>query len=115
MTRLLTTYVLRPSGLLLVLMFAASLVWCGDGDCSSGAGNGGCASLICSLLASHSIPDNGDEGNCSTQCMCLCHTPTIPGIACEIDQQLIAQNTTFVFTASPTSTPARPIYHPPKS
>jgi hypothetical protein len=109
-----STYAIRPSGLLLVTVFAASLLWCGDAACWSGASDGQCASLICSLLTGHNTSNESHNGNCSVECMCVCHTPTILEIDFDNEHHLTAQNTAFEFTTSTPYSPARSIYHPPK-
>lgn len=110
-----STYAIRPAGLLLVSVFAASLLWCGDAACWSGASDGQCASLICSLLTRHNTSNESHNGDCSAACMCVCHTPTILEIDVDIEHHLPAHNTAFEFTASTPYSPARSIYRPPKS
>jgi hypothetical protein len=110
-----STYAIRPAGLLLVSVFAASLFWCGDAACWSGASDGQCASLICSLLTRHNTSNETHNGDCSAACMCVCHTPTILEIDFDIEHHLPAHNTAFEFTASTPYSPARSIYRPPKS
>ncbi len=115
MLHLFSKYAVRPAGLLLVLVFMSSLVWCGDEACWSGTSDGQCASLICTLFANHDTPNENHNGNCSTQCMCACHMPTILGIASDTEHHLTAQITAYEFTTSTPSSPTRSIYHPPKS
>jgi len=114
MIRTFSTYTIRPAGLLLAIVFATSLVWCGEAACRSGTSDDQCTSLICSLLDNHGTPDHGQKGNCSAECMCLCHMPTITGPAFDTEHDLTAQQTTFTFTASTPPSPDRSIYHPPK-
>jgi hypothetical protein len=108
-------YALRPSGLPLIVVFAASLLWCGDADCWSGASDGQCASLICSLLANHGSQNENQAGHGSTECMCVCHMPTIPGNVFDAEQVLTAQTTSFEFSTFTPPSPTHSIYHPPKS
>lgn len=109
------TYAIRPAGLLLVVVFASSLLWCGDAACWAGSSDDQCASLICSLLPSHATPHENHNDNCSTECMCVCHMPTIPAKASDTEHLLTGQTTSFEFAAFTPPYPTHPIYHPPKS
>jgi hypothetical protein len=103
------------TGLLLVVLFASAQLWCGDADCWSGTGGVQCASLICSLLGNHTTSSQDQNGDCSTECMCVCHIPILLVHPFDPEHHLTAQSTFFEFIASAPSVPIRSIYHPPKS
>jgi hypothetical protein len=115
MTHHFSAYAIQPASLLLVLAFAASLFWCGEAACWSGTGDDQCASLICSLFANHNTPHEKQNGDCSIECMCVCHMQAIPGMEFDTEHNLTAQNTAFEITASAPSSPTQSVYHPPKS
>ena len=107
-----------PTGraaVLLILLFAASLLWCGDADCWSGTSDGQCSSLICALFASHNAPGDAHASCASADCMCACHMPTLAPAATDLQPHLTAQTATFIFTASTPVSPVRIVYHPPRS
>lgn len=115
MVRLFSKYALCPVATLLILVLAATLVWCGDPACQAGTGDDHCVSLLCSLFSSHSAPEK--NGNCdrSTECKCFCHMPTLSGTTVEIDHHLTAENVICKCCSSTPCSPSRSIYHPPKA
>jgi len=108
-------YVVRPMGLLLAVLFVASLVWCSDEACWSGTNDDQCTSLVCALFANHNSPGKNQTNSDSAKCMCVCHTPIISGIDFDTEHHLTVESTTFEFPTFTTSSPTRSIDHPPKS
>ncbi len=109
------TYATRPARLFLLIVFAASLMWCGDLACLSGSSDDHCASVICSLLDNHKGPTDNQTSPAPAKCICVCHMPTILGSAPDTEQLLTALLMRIEYTAFVPSSPAVSIYHPPRS
>jgi hypothetical protein len=108
-------YSFRPVGLLLVVLFGLSLVWCCDTDCRTGSGEGQCASLICSLFAVHDNSDQNTNRESSTTCVCVCHMPVIPAVVFGAESDMTAHSSTHEYIFSAPSSPIRSIYRPPRA
>jgi hypothetical protein len=108
-------YFLRSACVLLAVVFAASLIWCGDGACSPRAIEDQCASAFCPPHNHQGGQEENPPGHCSAECMCVCHSPTIVETAFVPEHhQRVHHITTDIDVSSPSS-PIRAIYHPPKS
>jgi len=108
------TYAVRPAGFLLVALFALSLIWCPDAACRTGDGDDQCTSLICALLADTGGPGQSQSGNLSTECVCVCHMPTISGSVLDAGHHLTAQDLRFESPLSIPASPSRSIDQPPR-
>jgi hypothetical protein len=108
------TYAVRPAGLLLVALFALSLIWCPDAACRTGAGDDQCTSLICALLANTGGPRQVQSSNLSTECVCVCHMPTISGWVPDAGYHLTAHDLRFESPPSIPASPSRSIDQPPR-
>jgi len=110
-----STYFVRPAGLLLLILFASSLLWCGDQVCLSGSDDGECASLVCALMAGRNAPEKNQDSSGATDCMCVCHMPTVAAAPADVVHILNSKQSTSDFTPFAPLAPVRSIYHPPKS
>lgn len=108
-------YVVRPAGLLLLVLCTSSLLWCGDQACRSGSGDGECASLVCALMGDQNLPETNQDNSGSTDCMCVCHMPTLAEAPADVAHILNSKQSTSDFTPFAPLAPVRSIYHPPKS
>lgn len=101
-------------GVLLLILFIASLAWCGDADCPRGKSNDRCASLVCSLLNEHANrSENSKEGNAKA-CSCVCHSPTLSTQPLIFGYSPKGQPSSLFQSFDPPTTPTQRIYHPPK-
>jgi hypothetical protein len=114
MISLVTRCALRPLALLLATLFVATLVWCGDAECSSGTGPDQCASLLCALFANHNAPADAQDPPCAHDCTCACHTPVLPAIESRPVSDVLAEPATFEYLALIPTSPLRMVYHPPR-
>lgn len=114
MMKRISTYLIFPTGFLLALCFTASLFWCGDAECLTGAGNEDCTSLICSLLDKHDASSTQNSlGGSSKDCSCVCHVPTVAAEPHGVSYVPTAQYYVSVVTSNIPSSLERLVYHPP--
>ncbi len=113
MINALTKTFLCPLGGLLAFSFIATMFVCGDIDCLAGEGDGGCASLFCSLLNKHDAASQSAARAADRDCSCVCHVPTVIGPVFGFSYSPIAQYNTAAIVLQIPSAPRRPVYHPP--
>jgi len=115
MMHLFKTYMVRPSGLLVISLFSLSLVWCPDAACRTESGDDQCSSLICALFAKPDSANQAQSSDLSTACVCVCHTQTVPGPTSDREHSLTGQNILLESSVSFPATTAKSIYRPPKA
>lgn len=113
--RVIITYTARPTGFLLIVLFALSLVWCPDTVCQTERGDDQCASLIFALLSEGASAGSAHTGNLSTSCVCICHMPILPGSAPEPVRSLTVLEIRLDSTISIPAYPHRSIDQPPRA
>ncbi|MGB5074369.1 MAG: hypothetical protein WBQ23_09560 [Bacteroidota bacterium] len=106
---------LVPSlGRLLILLLSLSL-WCGHAPDAPAPTEAQCVTVAASSLPTDSGCPCSDDDHHDSNCMCVCHTPTIPGMTFDAQSLLTAHN---IFTDLPDfryPSPTAAIYHPPKA
>jgi hypothetical protein len=113
MTGKISTFRLRSVGSLLVICFAASLLFCGDADCSGSDNEKECTCLLCVLLHHHGASSPGSSSSNNADCSCVCHVPTIIGSIFSFAYYPIAHDNTFAVISSVPLAPNRIVYRPP--
>ena len=116
MIRIFAKYVVRAAGLALIVIFAASLIWCPDVACRSEDGDDQCTSLICALLAQKAkATSQGPSDDTPAGCACVCHILTTPGLVVNTECALRVQNVSVESPVFIPASPIRSIDRPPKA
>lgn len=113
MINALTKAILCPLGGLLAFSFIATMFVCGDIDCLTGEGDGGCASLFCSLMNKHDEASQSAARAADRDCSCVCHVPTVIGPVFDFSFFPNAQYNTADIVLQIPSAPSRLVDHPP--
>lgn len=109
-------YVVRAAGMVLIVIFAASLIWCPDVACRSEGGDDQCTSLICALLAQKAkATSEGPSDDNPAACVCVCHILTVPGLAVKAEYALTAHDISVESPVFIPASPVRSIDRPPKA
>lgn len=100
----------------LVLLFGqfSNQVFCGDIDCLQGGSSENCATLLCSLLGSHTnTPAQSSDQDQGQDCHCVCHLQFNHSDIDLFALQLIATGQIVLEPTIYTNFIFHRIYHPP--
>lgn len=104
---------MKHINIFILALFVVSTLWCGDSECMTGDSNEACAALVCTLLGNHNGKTSDVSRNIQSECLCVCHTPTLTPIP--IDGRFFSPVQTIVVVSllKIPSAPNRLLFRPP--
>lgn len=107
-------YVIRFTGILLLILVSASLFWCGDADCLTPESDESCGSLACALFKANAPPGDQQSGTSGgSDCACVCHVPTMVTHTTDVVASFLSQAMPAIINLAPPSTPSTLVFRPP--
>lgn len=101
--------------LLLLLIYAVSLISCDVAEYAFGMDPSGEAALVTLSVNSGNDSSNPNGAATSADCPCVCHVPTLPAALLHVTVHTpVSYSTNFTSSFTP-SAPIGSVYHPPKA